>query len=487
MKSPFLLHHNSSLRGKIWIVLSLLFITAMSQIVISYAIVSGLNGISNATSMYGLGRTHALHGLLLAKEHAYQPLTAEQMRQHENDILQLIADMEKRFQLLRDGSKQLNIPAATDERVIARLAQGEAQWNESTRPLLEALLVAEDQEESIAIVQRLDRESAALMDRIDATITLFNDITEERISDAVNLQIVFMFIYLLIGLLVFVGTKNVLRTLEEVIGSLGSSASEIMAGTAQQSSGAEEQAAAVSQTTSTVEELLQSASQTSDQAKSVATSADEAKKLGEKGKATVDASIDSMSLVKQQSTKVSENIRELAEQAQSIGDIVATVSEIAEQTNILAINAGIEAARAGEQGSGFAIVAREIKDLAYESKRSMIEIKKILTTIRNATNKAVMGVEEGGQRVDHSIETINHSGAVIRDLVDSISNNARSAVQISTSVSQQVNAISQIRQAMKDVDQATSQTLQATKQSEQVARSLKELGSRLQQMITGKN
>lgn len=53
-----------------------------------------------------------------------------------------------------------------------------------------------------------------------------------------------------------------------------------------------------------------------------------------------------MTAVKEQVESTAESILVLAEQAQAIGEIIATVSDTAEQTNLLALNAAVEAARA---------------------------------------------------------------------------------------------------------------------------------------------
>src|SRR3546814_13511791 len=99
-----------------------------------------------------------------------------------------------------------------------------------------------------------------------------------------------------------------------------------MAGTPQQASGAKEQSAAVTQTLTTIEELLQSAHQVAERAKGVAASADRATEAGQEGRELVEASIQSMGAVKEQTELMAENVLGLAEQAQSIGEKIGRAS-----------------------------------------------------------------------------------------------------------------------------------------------------------------
>ena len=121
-----------------------------------------------------------------------------------------------------------------------------------------------------------------------------------------------------------------------------------------------------------------------------------------------------MSTVKEQVESLAENVLALTEQAQQIGEIIATVNKIAEQTNLLSLNAAIEAARAGEHGKGFSVVASEIKVLADQSKKATAQVRQILGDVQKATGSAVLAAEDGTKSVSGAIKVVNQSGETIR-------------------------------------------------------------------------
>lgn len=65
------------------------------------------------------------------------------------------------------------------------------------------------------------------------------------------------------------------------------------------------------------------------------------------------------------------------------------IQRIAKQTNLLALNASIEAARAGEHGRGFAIVAKNVQELAAETKSASESIGSRVNEISGSVKEAM--------------------------------------------------------------------------------------------------
>jgi methyl-accepting chemotaxis protein len=218
----------------------------------------------------------------------------------------------------------------------------------------------------------------------------------------------------------------------------------------------------------------------------VAESAQRVAELGKAGRRAVDGSVAGMAAVDEQVESIARSIVSLAEQAQAIGEIIATVNEIADQTNLLALNAAVEAARAGEHGRGFAVVAGEVRGLAEQSKKATVKVRQILGDIQRATSAAVMTTERGTQQVAAARGQVNEAGDTIRDLSEAVNDAAQAAAQIVASAGQQAVGMVQIRQAMGSIQEATQQNLASTRQAEQAAQDLNVLGTRLMEMVGGR-
>jgi methyl-accepting chemotaxis protein len=339
-------------------------------------------------------------------------------------------------------------------------------------------------EDARAIIQEMKDEESELLKQRNAEAGRRNAEAEaaalaSKYTVGVGTTLAFLF---LITASFFI-VRSATNPVREAVARLSSASAEILASTSQQATGAQEQAASVSQTVSTVDEVTQTSEQAVQRAKGVGEAVARTLEVGQNGRKTVEDSIAALGSVKEQVETTAENILALAEQAQAIGEIIATVNDIAEQTNLLALNAAIEASRAGEHGRGFAVVAGEVKALADQSKRATAQVRQILGEIQKATNTAVLSTEEVTKGVAAAAKVADQAGQTIKALADTLTETSRSASQIVASAGQQATGVAQIHQAMRSIDQVTKQNLAAVRQAEQAAQNLNALGTELAALV----
>lgn len=113
-----------------------------------------------------------------------------------------------------------------------------------------------------------------------------------------------------------------------------------------------------------------------------------------------------------------EGIEALDQQSQVIGTIIKTISSIAEQTNLLALNAAIEAARAGEQGRGFAVVADEVRQLAFRTTQATAEIAGVVQQNKRLASDAVAVIGTGRRQAEDGLDLASQAGSVILEIRD---------------------------------------------------------------------
>jgi methyl-accepting chemotaxis protein len=99
---------------------------------------------------------------------------------------------------------------------------------------------------------------------------------------------------------------------------------------------------------------------------------------------------------------------------QGVGEVALKVGRIAQQTNLLALNATIEASRAGKLGAGFAVVAREVKELSRQASR---DTRQIAEAVDKLSVQAERLLSHGSQTVDQA-STVQTGAAALGDVLN---------------------------------------------------------------------
>jgi len=237
--------------------------------------------------------------------------------------------------------------------------------------------------------------------------------------------------------------------------TISGASSEIAAGSFDLSSRTEQQAAALEETTASMEELTGTVRQNADNARQANQLAIAASSVATQAGQAVDQVVATMGSINDSSRK--------------IVDIIAVIDGIAFQTNILALNAAVEAARAGEQGRGFAVVASEVRTLAQRSAAAAKEIKQL--------------IGDSVEKVDTGTRLVDHTGATMREVVDSIQRVTDIMGEISSASQEQITGIDQVNQAMGQMDNATQQNAALVEEATAATAALQDQAQRLAQVV----
>ena len=184
-------------------------------------------------------------------------------------------------------------------------------------------------------------------------------------------------------------------------------------------------------------------------------------------------------------------IQEFDTAVNEIHTITETISDISARTSLLALNASIESSRAGgESGRGFAVLAKEIKELAEQSAdathhiRDKIQgIQAISTQSRAEMRHFVGGMEEMDQIIHDSMAQIQSQDEKTREIVDHVSQVSHGVGEVNHSIAQASGGSHDICRELEEMNQVSIRISQGSEQVESSALSLTDLAGELNDLV----
>ncbi len=139
---------------------------------------------------------------------------------------------------------------------------------------------------------------------------------------------------------------------------------------------------------------------------------------------------DNVEIVYEEVTDATDLINGLGQRSKEITSALGVINDFAETTHLLALNASIIAAQAGEHGTGFAVVARQVKELATKTSASTTEMTEILTHIQDDSKSAVSKMNQSSKRVAENLKLSRKTQAFLSSLKE----NAGISIEIAESI-----------------------------------------------------
>lgn len=234
---------------------------------------------------------------------------------------------------------------------------------------------------------------------------------------------------------------------------------------------------------SAFEEMHQTSAEVAQSANRVVVAADSAELSAQQGKLVVEGTQKAMSQLMAYISSAKPEVEALAENSDSISQILEVITAIAEQTNLLALNAAIEAARAGEQGRGFAVVADEVRNLARRTQDSVVEIRQVIGNLQSGTEQVVSAIIASHEQANVTHQNAQQAVVVIEQITQAIATIQEMSNQIEIAVKEQGQVSGEISENVNNIRKASETVTLAADESNQMLEGLQALANQQQQLV----
>jgi methyl-accepting chemotaxis protein len=263
--------------------------------------------------------------------------------------------------------------------------------------------------------------------------------------------------------------------------SIKNNSNEVATAISQMAKGAQDQALRTDESSKLVDAVMQTANQMQEKANIINKAAELGQKGSESGLKIIKNLVENMEGISSSAGKTAQSIEVLTQRAEEIARTLNVITDIAAQTNLLALNAAIEAARAGDAGRGFAVVAEEIRKLAEDSRRSAVDIEKIIGDVQKDTNQAGRAIETMETSVKQGNGATKEAETIFMEIAQSSQDTFSYSKEIQDATTQQKASIETV---VKNIEQIVVVAEETAAGTQQVASSSQELNASMTEVAT---
>lgn len=239
---------------------------------------------------------------------------------------------------------------------------------------------------------------------------------------------------------------------------------EVASAISQMAKGAQDQASRTDESSKLINHVMASANDMERKANVINKAAERGLESSNQGMKTIKVLVSNMNGIKDSAGQTAQSISILTKRTEEIGRTLNVITDIASQTNLLALNAAIEAARAGDAGRGFAVVAEEIRKLAEDSRKSAVEIEKIIGDVQKDTNAAGKAIEIMESSVKEGNKSTVEAELIFKEIAKSSDETFNSSKEIQEATLIQKESIGVVVKNFEQIVVVSEETAAGTQQ-----------------------
>lgn len=278
--------------------------------------------------------------------------------------------------------------------------------------------------------------------------------------------------------------RDVLGHISQSSEQLASAGEQVQAVTQESARGVLQQDNELAMAATAVTEMSAAVDEVALNAAEASNAANTTKQTAAEGRAQVNQTVQAITALLLQIQTSSNDVEELAGSTTKITEVLGVIRAIADQTNLLALNAAIEAARAGEAGRGFAVVADEVRNLAYRTQQSTREIEQIITGVQESSRSAVASMQQSTQQGKLTSELATAAGSALQQITDSVALISDRNFLIATAAEEQAHVAREADANLLRVRELSSQNSEGANQTSLATADLAALAVQLNAVIS---
>lgn len=279
--------------------------------------------------------------------------------------------------------------------------------------------------------------------------------------------------------------RDMIGRIAQAVSSLHAISDTIVQKAQTSSAMAEDQSINTSKIAASAEEFNMQTKAAMQQATQATQQTDTASKTAAHGQALISTAVKGFVEIDNSVSVTQSSIDDLADRIHSISAVVSVISEVAKQTNLLALNAAIEAARAGEQGRGFAVVADEVRQLAFRTTQATQEISDTITAVQNSSRIAKQNMDDMVGQLKNGISQTRQGGETVKTIQQETDAVAKIVAYIGHALIEHVTASSLILEYVSQVEESSLGTKDAAQGTLIASQQIRDASDKLNHMLEG--